>query len=92
MDRKTLTPRTISVGNGSLLITDETFLNGYQAGHLSYMADGRAVQFSDSSLTALIMDKLESMDHPEAYCVGYVVGWISTFASKEPKRPEGAPA
>lgn len=87
-NRAALTPRMIPIGNSSLLLTNEQFLNGYQAGHLAYMADGRITQFSDTSLITLIMDKLESLEHSEAYAVGYVVGWIVTFASKGPKRSE----
>jgi len=87
-----LSPRAIPVGANQLLFTDEAFLNGYQAGHLTYMVNGRAMQFSDTSLRKFLMAILENMDFPEAYCFGYVVGWLVTFASKEPQRRDNAPA
>lgn len=80
-----MTPRTVPVGKGSLLFTSLDFLNGYQAGHLAYMAEGRTHQFSDASLTTLIMDRLESLEYSEPYSVGFVVGWIVTLACKGTK-------
>jgi len=85
-------PKTISVGNGSLLITTEDFVNGYQAGHLAYMNQGSAALLTDEMLRTLMMDKLESMDHSERYCVGYVVGWIVSLAHKGLKQQEGGQA
>lgn len=77
-----MTPRTVQVGTGSLLITKEDFLNGYQAGHLACMTEGRSVLFTDETLRMLIMDKLESLEYSEPYSVGYVVGWIVSLATK----------
>lgn len=87
-----MTPRIITVGQGALLVTSLDFLNGYQAGHLSSMAAGRAVAFSDEELITLLMEKLESLDSPERSSVGYVVGWIATFACKGPQPQEGGPS
>ena len=77
-------PRTISIGSNQLLFTDEDFLNGYQTGHLAYMANGRAVRFSDTSLRKLLMAMLENVEFSDAYGFGYVVGWLVAFISKEP--------
>jgi hypothetical protein len=85
MAQKPFPPRTITIGANQLLLTDEAFLNGYQAGHLAYMAHGRGVPFSDTSLRELLMKVLEDTEFPEAYCVGYVVGWLVTFASRSPQ-------
>lgn len=82
-------PRTITVGTNALLLTSEDFLNGYQAGHLSYMAEFRNHTLTDSNLTELLMAALEDMQHSEPYCMGFVVGWLATFASKSAKLPEG---
>jgi hypothetical protein len=75
-------PRLVQLGAGSLLFTNLDFLNGYQAGHLAYMTEGRAIQFSDTSLTALIMNRLESLEYTEPYSVGYVVGWLVSLTTK----------
>ena len=86
MESRQLTPRTISVGSGSLVVTSEAFLNGYQAGHLAYMTDGLATVVTDTSLTTLIIEKLESGEHSDAYNTGFVVGWITTLVNKGTKR------
>lgn len=74
--------RLEQIGAGSLLFTKLDFLNGYQAGHLAYMTEGRTVQFSDTSLTTLLMEKLEDLEHTDLYCMGYVVGWLASFTTK----------
>ena len=77
-------PRTIPVGANQLLLTDEAFLNGYQAGHLAYLAHDRATRFSDTSLRKLLLAMLDNLDFPEAYRFGFVVGWLLTFARSAP--------
>jgi len=81
--------KIIAVGNGALLATTEDFVNGYQAGHLAYMQQGRHTLFTDSLLIGLIMEKLESVVYTEPYCIGYVVGWIATLAHKGLERQGG---
>ena len=77
-----MTPRTVPVGAGSLLITSLDFLNGYQAGHLAYMTGGWTAEYSDTSLITLIMEKLESLEYSDPYSVGYVTGWVVSLATK----------
>jgi hypothetical protein len=81
-----MTPRSIPIGHGFLLVMTEDFLNGFQADHLAYMAEGRTVQFTEERLIALIMEKLESLEYSEPYSVGYVVAWIATLAEKGMKQ------
>lgn len=78
-------PRNVSVGHGSIIMTSEDFINGYQAGHLSYMVEARTVMVTDEALMALILDKLTSVGESERYSVGYIVGWIAALVSKEKK-------
>ncbi len=63
-----------------MLVNSEDFLNGYQAGHLAYMLVCRTFHVTNESITTIMMEKLESMDYPEQYSVGYCIGWIATFA------------
>lgn len=82
-------PRTLAVGQGIMLVNSEEFLNGYQAGHLACTLDCRAsalghYALTNETLTALMMEKLEDVDCPEQYNVGYCIGWIATFATKRP--------
>jgi hypothetical protein len=83
--------RTLTIGTNALVLTSEDFLNGYQAGHLSYIAEFRTVALTDSALTELLMAALEDTGHSEPYCMGFVVGWLATFACKSPKSQEGEP-
>lgn len=76
-------PRKVAVGQGSLVMTSEDFVNGYQAGHLSYLLEARAVAMTDKALITLILGRLARKDQSERYNMGYVVGWIAALASKE---------
>ncbi|HEU5376686.1 MAG TPA: hypothetical protein VFV38_14720 [Ktedonobacteraceae bacterium] len=77
-----MTARPLSIGNGVLFATSEDFLNGYQAGHLAYIAQKCAAPSSDEELSALFLEKLESMETSSLYAVGFIVGWLNTLASK----------
>lgn len=92
MENHSPVPNTIPVGEGTLVITDETFLKGYQTGHLAFTSDGRAIRFSDKDLSTLIMGTLEDMRYPEPHCIGFVVGWLIAFASKPPMPQENVRA
>ena len=79
------TPRNVSVGHGFMVMSSEDFVNGYQAGHLSYMLEGRAMHFTDEELLALIRERVACTEYSERYSVGYIVGWIVALASKQCK-------
>lgn len=77
----------MAIGNGTMLVDNEDFINGYQAGHLACMLDCRAFALghyvsTNENITAIMMEKLENVNVPEQYSVGYCVGWIATFATK----------
>ena len=79
------TPRTVSIGQGSLVMSSEEFVNGYQAGHLAYMLESRAGVFTDEALINQIMMRLTSREHTIRYSAGYVVGLVTALASKDSK-------
>src|SRR5260370_34635339 len=82
---KTMRAKIVPVGTGTILITSEDFLNGFQAGHLAHKIDYSTTQISDRHLTSLLMEKLEDVDHTELYNFGYIVGWFATLAGKGTK-------
>ncbi|MGH2507267.1 MAG: hypothetical protein ACRDHZ_07650 [Ktedonobacteraceae bacterium] len=88
-------PRTISIGEGTMLVNSEDFLNGYQAGYLAFLLDTRLFQMTNEHVTAVMMEKLEDIDSSEQYSVGYCIGWIATLATKgnnvsvHKQQPEG---
>ncbi|MGH2506443.1 MAG: hypothetical protein ACRDHZ_03355 [Ktedonobacteraceae bacterium] len=75
-------PRTILIGKGTLLVNSEDFINGYQAGHLAYQLQASTTIYTNTRVTEIMMEKLESMEFKEQYSIGFVVGWIATFATK----------
>jgi len=92
VENQSQVPSAIPVGEGTLVITDETFLKGYQTGRLAFMSEGRAIRFSDKDLTTLIMKTLEDMSYSEPHCVGFVTGWLIAFASNTPQPIKNAEA
>lgn len=76
---------SVPVGQGSITMTSEDFVNGYQAGHLSYVLEARARTVTDDALITLIMGRITNKDYNERYSTGYIVGWIVALVSKEKK-------
>jgi hypothetical protein len=71
----------IRVGQNVVYVNGDDFTNGFQAGHLTYMRE-RDRQHDEDDLAVTMMDALEDMTHPERWNIGYVVGWIVSFALK----------
>lgn len=76
--------KLIQVGKGSIVVDNEYFINGYQAGHMACRLEMKQATFSNKSLTEMMMEKLESMTIPEQYSIGYIVGYLSTLTLKSP--------
>ena len=76
--------RTVKVGTGILLATKTDFVNGYQAGHLTYRAATakHPYPYSDEEITDLFLEKLEDMTLSCPYGIGFAVGWLATLAAK----------
>jgi hypothetical protein len=75
--------RPLPVGKGFIFATREDFLNGYQAGHLTYMAarTKHPQLYTDEEMRELFFEKLEDMSLTTTYGIGFVVGWLHTLAS-----------
>ena len=69
----------VRVGNNTMYVTGEDFINGFQAGHLAYMRE-RNKHNAEKDLTHKMLEALERMEQTEKYSVGYVRGWIISFA------------
>lgn len=87
---RTIPPRVIVIGSCGVIVYSEDFINGYQAGLLSCILDCRLsfrgqYELTNESITAIIMERLEDVDHSEQYNMGYCIGWIATFATKGTK-------
>jgi hypothetical protein len=77
-----MTPKNVSVGSGTIVATKRDFIEGYQAGHLTYMAERQSIPCTDEQLTRLFLKKLESMETSTPYGMGFIVGWLATLSSK----------
>ncbi|HEU5379652.1 MAG TPA: hypothetical protein VFV38_29870 [Ktedonobacteraceae bacterium] len=75
-------PRMIHVGKGSILVDNEDFINGYQAGVLACQADCRRFAINNENVGAILTENLENPDKPEQYRIGYCIGWVVTLATK----------
>lgn len=64
--------KNVSVGHGCIVMTSEDFVNGYQAGHLSYMLEARAMTMTDEALITLIIGRLANKDYSERYNTGCI--------------------
>lgn len=79
-----MTPKNVSVGTGTIIATRRDFIEGYQAGHLSYMA-ARASHphpYTDEEITAMFFSRLEDITISDAYSIGFIAGFLHTLAVK----------
>ncbi len=76
----------IQIGKGSILVDNEQFINGYQAGHIACTIDRRTYAMTSANITGILKEKMEGVQEREQYCIGYCVGWVATLASKGPYR------
>ncbi len=72
-------PRVILIGKGSVLVENEQFINGYQAGHMACRIDCRKYAMTSENITGILKEKMEDIRTNEQYCIGYCVGWIATL-------------
>ena len=76
--------QAISFGKGTITATSRDFVNGFQAGHLAYMATRKRLpeRYTDVYIVELFLEKLEDMKLSSPYGIGYAVGWLNTLARK----------
>jgi hypothetical protein len=71
------------LGQATILLADDQFLNGYQAGHLCYMLDYRTKVLSDDEIYHFLAHNLLAPLHPQRWNAGYIIGWIITMHQKK---------
>ena len=71
------------LGQVTILLADDQFINGYQAGHLCYMLDYRTKLLSDDEIYHFLANSLLTPLHPQRWNAGYIVGWIITMHQKK---------
>ncbi len=79
----------IIIGKGNIIVDNEQFINGYQAGHIACTIDRRKYVMTSDNITGILKEKMEDVQEREQYSIGYCVGWISTFVLKGPCDSKG---
>jgi hypothetical protein len=83
------------IGQVTIILSDDQFLNGYQAGHLQYMLGYRARLLSDEDIYHFLVTNLLTDPPSHRWNAGYVMGWLITMHEKGnvpptvPSRREG---
>lgn len=54
------------------------------------MIQDRNRQHTDESITALVLEQLESLDQSSLHGTGFIVGWLLSLISRGTQRQEGA--
>lgn len=79
----------IRFGKGIVIATDRDFVNGFQAGHLAYMAaiKHHPEPHTDIYIVELLLERLEDIRLSSAYGIGFALGWLKELATREPPVP-----
>lgn len=75
--------RNVLVKRGCVKMDSEAFINGYQAGHLSYMLESRLTACTEETLLDLLSTRLNNSAPGMRYNAGYIVGWITTLLTQD---------
>ena len=71
--------------------TDEDFVNGYQAGSLTYARSASTHQQTDATITSLLVQTMDSIGQSDRYSAGFVLGWLNSLGEKGIKEATDAP-
>lgn len=80
-------PTTLAVGNNRVLLEPDArsslaFINGFQAGHLTYMAYGKRARLYDTDLILLMVARQNTRPSSIWFNAGYLVGYLATITAK----------
>jgi hypothetical protein len=80
-------PAVLTIGQSTIRLDQDdaltlAFLNGYTAGHLSYMVHGKQAHLFDTDLILLIVSRQKTLRVPLAFNVGFLVGYLATQTQK----------
>ena len=62
----------------------QEFINGFQAGHLAYMAYWRNTVLIDTLVVIALMKRQPGLQSSLVFTCGYLVGWLTTLVRKSP--------
>ena len=70
---------TLTLGNTTILVADETFAEAFQIGYLRFKADYRDKTLSDMDIYALYVGTITSVQHSGRYGAGWLTGWTAAL-------------
>ncbi len=80
-------PATLTIGRSCVALTSDpvaalAFLNGFQAGHLTYMVYGKRARLYDTDLVMLIVARKNARHVSLWFNTGFLVGYLTTLTQK----------
>lgn len=80
-------PAVLTIGKSTIRFDQDdastlAFLNGYTAGHLSYMAHGKKAHLFDTDTILLVISRQKTLCTSWMFNVGFIVGYLATQTQK----------
>jgi hypothetical protein len=75
-----------TIGNLTIAVQDDEFLDGYQAGHLRFRAHYQGQTLSEGDMRLFLARNYFDGSATERYNVGYITGWYAALFTHEPER------
>ena len=68
---------SLTIGNTTIAVTDETFADAFQIGYLRFKADYVNKPLTDMDIYALYVGTITSVQHSGRYGAGLLTGWVA---------------
>lgn len=67
------------IGNATILVSDDTFVNGYQVGYLQYHVDYKGRVLTEQEIYDYIMRTCLDVQRSDRANTGRIVGWLGAM-------------
>ena len=74
------------IGNATILVSDDEFINSYQVGYLQYCTDYKQRILSEREIYDYLMQTCLDVQRPDRANAGRVAGWMAALHERE-RRP-----
>lgn len=74
------------IGNATIIVTDDDFVNGYQIGYLRYHVDYKGRDLTDRDIYSYIMRTCLDVQHSDRSNAGRIAGWVAAMHEQERTR------
>jgi hypothetical protein len=75
--------RELSIGTLSVTVSDEHFMQGYQAGSTRYQQVYHKSALSERGVYAILMQRITDSTKQDRYNAGFITGWYAALFSQE---------